>query len=151
MMPMIPQAAIFQGCERLWLNISATSIFLILSFHAGSHSTIGVVSWTCSTSAVAIDVKRKLATKSCIASFLDPKFVSKSRGDTRFHRRSNSLRLPALSDPAARACRVWVVFPRRVPLTITTATTTTTITFPMTTTTTTTTTRIRAQPVRVGL
>ena len=52
------------------MNISATLIFE--SLHAGSHLTIGVASWTWSTSAVAQNLKRKLATKSCIASFLDP-------------------------------------------------------------------------------
>ena len=70
MMLMIPQAARVLGCERFWLNISATLFFL--SFHAGSHLTVGVASWTWSTFAVALDLKRKFATKSCIASFLDP-------------------------------------------------------------------------------
>ena len=70
MMLMIPQAASVLGCERLWLNINATLFFL--SFHAGSHLTIGVASWTWSTFAAPFDLKRKLATKSCIASFLDP-------------------------------------------------------------------------------
>ena len=60
MMLMIPQAASALGCERLWLNMSATLI--ILSFHAGSHLTIGVASWTWNTSVVALDLKKKLAT-----------------------------------------------------------------------------------------
>ena len=53
---MIPQAASVLGCERLWLNITATLFFL--SFHAGSHLTIGVASWTWSTFAVALDLKK---------------------------------------------------------------------------------------------
>ena len=76
MMLMILQAASVLGCERLWLNISATLFFL--SFHAGSDLTIGVASWTWSTFAVALDLKRKLATKSCIASFLDPNLDPKT-------------------------------------------------------------------------
>ena len=104
-MLMMPQAASVLGCERLWLNISATLIFL--RFHAGSRLTIGVASWTWNSSAVALDLKRKLVTKSCIASFLDTNLCVQKRGDTRFHRRSNSQCLPALSDPAARSCHVW--------------------------------------------
>ena len=112
-MLMIPQAASVLGCERLWLNISATLIFL--SFHAGSHLTIGVASWTWSTSAVALDLKRKLATKSCIASFLDPNLDPK----TGRYKISPSLKFTA---PAStfRHCSTCVscsgfFFPRRVP------------------------------------
>ena len=101
-MLVMPRATGALECERLWLNISATLIFL--SFHAGSHLTIGVASGTWSTSAVVLDLKRKLATKSCIACFWTQIGVQQ-RGNARFHRRSNSLRLPALSDPAA--CRVF--------------------------------------------
>ena len=103
MMLMIPQAASVLGCERLWLNISAMLTFL--SFHAGSHVTIRVTSWTWITSAVALDLKRKLAQNLASPRFWIQIWIQK-RGDTRFHRRSNSLRLPALPDPAARACRV---------------------------------------------
>ena len=76
MMLMMPQAASVLGCERLWLNISATLIFLC--FHAGSRLTIGVASWTWNSSAVALDLKRKLVTKSCIASFLDTNLCPKT-------------------------------------------------------------------------
>ena len=100
---MIPQAASVLGCERLWLNISAMLIFL--SFHAGSHLTIRVTSWTWITSALALDLKRKLARNLASPRFGIQIWIQK-RGDTRFHRRSNSLRLPALPDPAARACSV---------------------------------------------
>ena len=75
-MLMIPQATSVLGCERWWLNISATLIFL--RFHAGSHLTIGVASLMWNTSAVALDLKRKLATKSCIASVLDTNLCPKS-------------------------------------------------------------------------
>ena len=112
MIPMIPQAASFLGCERLWLNISATLFFL--SFHAGSHLTIGVASWTWSTFAVALDLKRKLATKSCIASFLDPNLDPK----TGRYKISPPLKFTA---PVStfRPCSTCVscsgFFPRRVP------------------------------------
>ena len=103
MMLIIPQAASVLGCECLWLNISVMLIFL--SFHAGSHVTIRVASWTWITSAVALDLKRKLARNLASPRFWIQIWIQK-RGDTRFHRRSNSLRLPALPDPAACACRV---------------------------------------------
>ena len=76
MMLMIPQAASVLGCERLRLDISATLFFL--RFHAGSQLTIGVASWTWSNFAAPLDLKRKLATKSCIASFLDPNLDPKT-------------------------------------------------------------------------
>ena len=127
---MIPQAASVLGCERLWLNISATLFFL--SFHAGSHLTIGVASWTWNTFAVALDLKRKLATKSCIASLLDPNLDPK----TGRYKISPPLKFTA---PAStfRPCSTCVscsgfFFPRRVPTT-TTTTTTTTATTPTTT------------------
>ena len=104
-MIMIPQAASVLGCERLWLNISATLIFL--RFHAGSHLTIRVASWTWNA-LVCLRLARK---ENLPRSLALPRFWTQicvhKRGNTRFHQRSNSLRLPALSDPAARACRVW--------------------------------------------
>ena len=125
MMRMIPQAASVLGCERLWLNISATLFFL--SFHAGSHLTIGVASWTWSTFAAALDMKRKLATKSCIASFLDPNLDPK----TGRYKISPPLKFSAPGS-TFRPCSTCVscsggFFPRRVPTTTTTTTTTTTL------------------------
>ena len=103
----------FWGGVRLWVNISATLFFL--SFHAGSHLTIGVASWTWSTFAVALDLKRKLATKSCIASFFDPNLDPK----TGRYKISPPLKFTA---PAStfRPCSTCVscsggFFPRRVP------------------------------------
>ena len=103
----------FSGGARLWLNISATLFFL--SFHAGSHLTIGVASWTWSTLAVALDLKRKLATKSCIASFFDPNLDPK----TGRYKISPPLKFTA---PAStlKPCSTCVsclggFFPRRVP------------------------------------
>ena len=46
------------------------------------------------------------------------------RGDTTFHRRSNAQRLQTISDPAARACRVFFLA-RRVPSTSTSTSTST--------------------------
>ena len=113
MMPMIPHTASVLGCERWWLNISATLFFL--SFHAGSHLTIGVASWTWSTFAVALDLKRKLATRSCIASFLDPNLDPK----TGRYKISPPLKFTAPGS-TFRPCSTCVscsggVFPRRVP------------------------------------
>ena len=144
MMPMMPKAASVLGCERLWLSISAMLTFL--SVHAGLHLTIGVASWTWSTSAVSLDLKRKLATKSCIASFLDPNLCPKT-GRCKI---SPTFKFTA---PAGtfRPCSTCVsclrgLFPRRVPPTTTTTTTpaaaaaTTTSTSTSTSTSTTTTT-----------
>ena len=103
-MLMMPQAASVLGCERLWLNISATLIFL--RFHAGSRLTIGVESWTWNSSAVALDLKRKLVTKSCIASFLDTNLCPK----TGRYKISPAFKftVPASTfRPSARSCHVW--------------------------------------------
>ena len=122
-MLMLPQAASVPRCERLWLKISATLIFL--SFHAGSHLTIGVASWTWSTSAFALDLKRKLATKSCIAPFLDTKLCPK----TGRYKLSLALKLtvPASTFRPCSTCVsclfVFLFFPRRLLSTTTTTTT----------------------------
>ena len=75
-MLMMPQAASVLGCERLWLNISATLIFL--RFHAGSHLTVGVASWTWNTSAVALDLKKKACDDFLHRLVFGHRFVSKN-------------------------------------------------------------------------
>ena len=110
-MLMIPQAASVLWCERLWLNISATLIFL--RFHADSRLTIEVASWTWNDSAVALGLKRKLATKSCIASFLDTNLCPK----TGQYKISPAFKLTALAS-TFRLCSTCVSclagYPRRV-------------------------------------
>ena len=128
------------GCERLGMNISATLTFL--RFHAGSHLTIGVTSWTWNPSAVALDLKkRKLATKSCIASFLETNLCPK----TGRYKISPVFKLTAPASTfrpcsTCGSCLGWF-FPRRVPPT----TTTTPPPPPPTTTTTATTTNYQIQ------
>ena len=72
MLLMTPQAANVLGCERLWLNISAT-----ISFHIGSHLTIVLASWTWSTSAVAFD-RERACDEILHRLVFEPKFVSKN-------------------------------------------------------------------------